>query len=244
MQRRKTMSYVSQQDLEKFNQELRKAFQRVGGGKIAIDSNLVRVAVRSNKAAAYRYVELHCHMAASQPGYLQPAMMVATAYQVEFKDETLVDLVMKRAQELNAMEHLESIGFAPSMAELRKEPPEREAARQWWKSSQKNDAMCDSCRTPLRRGEGYLLDGRLTMIGESIINHGTEILCPKCFQKYTLSQMRPKSESQVRQESDIPIQFLEVQSKDLQDCDIGPFISLFSLDRIKASGMATKVKLL
>ncbi|MGH8497350.1 MAG: hypothetical protein ACRERV_00830 [Methylococcales bacterium] len=117
------MPYVSQQDLTKFDQELRKAFQRVGGGKIGADSNSVRAAVRANKAAAYRYIELHCQMAASQPGYLQPAMMVAAAYQVEFNDETLVELVLKRAKELNAMGDLESMGFAPSMADLQKAPP-------------------------------------------------------------------------------------------------------------------------
>ncbi|MFO1432754.1 MAG: hypothetical protein U1F76_21975 [Candidatus Competibacteraceae bacterium] len=185
------MPYVPQQDLEKFDQEFRQAFQRLGGGKIAADSNSVRAAVRSNQAAAYRYVEIHCQMAASQPGYRQPAIAVAAAYQVEFNDPVLVELVMKRAEELNAMEHLKSIGFAPNMAELQKEPPEREAARQWWKSSSKNDVMCDSCRIPLHRGDGYLIDGRLVMIGEMKINLGIEILCQNCFQKYRTALRDP-----------------------------------------------------
>jgi len=169
------MAYVSQQDFEKFFRELQKLFQRVGGGKVGVDIDSVRSVVRSNKAAAYHYVEFQCIAAASQPGYLQPAIIVAGAYQVEFDDETLVELVLKRAKELNAMEHLESMGFASNMAELKMEPPERETARQ---------------------------------------------------------------------ETDIPIQFLQVQPKDLKNCDIGTFINLFSLDRIKASGMMAKVKLL
>lgn len=186
------MPHVTQQDLEKFDQALRSSYQRVGGGKIGFDTDAVRAAVRSNKAAAYRYVELHCHMATSQPGYLQPAMMVAVAYQVEFNDKSPVEMVLKRAEELNAMEHLESMGFASSMADLEKEPPEREAARQWWRSSSKKDGMCDACRTPLRRGEGYLLDGRLMMIGELKMNMGKEVLCARCFQKYRSEPRDPE----------------------------------------------------
>ncbi len=114
---------VSQQDFEKFLRELQKLFQRVGGGKASIDFDSVCAVVRSNKAAAYHYVELQCLAAASQPGYLQPAMIVAMAYKMEFNDETLVELVLKRAKELNAMEHLESMGFATSMADFQKAPP-------------------------------------------------------------------------------------------------------------------------
>jgi CRISPR/Cas system-associated protein Cas10 (large subunit of type III CRISPR-Cas system) len=188
------MPYVPQQDLERFDQDLRKSFQRLGGGKLGLDSNSVRAAVRSNKDAAYRYVEIHCHMAAGQPGYLQPAIIVATAYQVEFDDETLVDMVMKRANDLNAMAHLEAVGYAPSLADLQKEPPEREAARQWWKSSSIKEGMCDSCRTPLRRGDGYLLNGRLVMLGELKINLGTELLCRECFEKYRSAPRDPGGE--------------------------------------------------
>jgi hypothetical protein len=130
-------------------------------------------------------------MAASQPGYLQPAIMVAAAYRVEFEDNELMELVTNRARELGAEEHLESVGFAASTAELQKEPPEREAARQWWKSSNKKDGMCDSCREPLRRGEGYLIDGRLMMIGEQKINLGIEILCQRCFEKYRTDPRDP-----------------------------------------------------
>jgi hypothetical protein len=112
---------VSQKDLTTFLRKLQETYQRVGGGKVGVDADSVRALVRSNKEAAYRYVELQGIAAAGQPGYLQPAMIVAGAYQVEFGDDTLVELVLKRAKELNAMEHLESMGFAPSMASLQKD---------------------------------------------------------------------------------------------------------------------------
>ncbi len=175
------MPHVPNEDLDKFDQELRQAMQRIGGGKVAVDSKGVRAAVRNHKAAAYRYVELQCYMAASQPGYLQPALMVAGAYQVEFADDGLMRMVLDKATELDAMDHLNGVGYAPSMAELPKEPPEREAARQWWKSSEKQEGKCDSCQAPLRRGEGYLLRGRIMMIGPMKVNLGDELLCQACF---------------------------------------------------------------
>jgi hypothetical protein len=109
---------VSQEELTTFLRKLQETYQRVGGGKVGVDADSVRALVRSNKSAAYRYVQLQCIAAASQPGYLQPAMIIATAYQVEFGDETLVELVLKRAKDLNAMEHLESL-----MTSVQKNPP-------------------------------------------------------------------------------------------------------------------------
>jgi hypothetical protein len=120
-------------------------------------------------------------MAASQPGYLQPAMIVASAFHIEFEDDSLVSLVGERAKALNAWEHIKRIGFSANLESAQAEPPEREAARQRWKTSQKDGGMCDECRTLLRRGEGYLVEGRVFFIGDQEINVGIEILCQKCF---------------------------------------------------------------
>ena len=64
---------VSNETLNRFTAALEAATERLGGGKVGLDSNRVRAAVREHREAAQRYVELHCVMAASQPGYLQPA---------------------------------------------------------------------------------------------------------------------------------------------------------------------------
>src|SRR6266571_2683289 len=107
------MPHVSDDDLRKFEENMNAAYKRIGGGKLATDFDTVRAAVRRHQAAAYRYVEIHCHMATSQPGYLQPAMVVALACRVELNDEGLVNLVLMRARELDAMEHLESLFPVP-----------------------------------------------------------------------------------------------------------------------------------
>lgn len=111
------MSQTSKQDLEKFAQELQQAYERVGNGKIHVDSNLVRAVVRLNKDTAYHYVELIITMAASQPGYLNEALLVASAYQVEFADNTLLNLVHNRAKELKAMDQM-NIDIASNPQEM------------------------------------------------------------------------------------------------------------------------------
>jgi hypothetical protein len=178
------MPKVTNEMLRRFNEAIDKASKRLGDGKVGLDSNAIRAAVRENKEAAYRYVEIHCVMAASQPGYLQPAIIVATAYHIEFQDATLVEMVNARAQELHAGSHLERIGYTPYGTAPGVEPPERLAAREWWKTSEKNDGMCDACAAPLRRGDGFLLNGRLMFFGKSKMNMGSEILCESCFDKY------------------------------------------------------------
>ena len=108
------MPRVTNEELRAFITAFDAATTRVGGGKLALDSGALRVAVREHREAAYRYVELHCVMAASQPGYLQPAIIVATACYVEFEDTSLLDMVNARADELNAHEHIRGIGFGPA----------------------------------------------------------------------------------------------------------------------------------
>jgi hypothetical protein len=109
------MPHVTNEQLRAFTTAFDAVTTRVGGGKLAIDSNALRAVVREHREAAYRYVELHCVMAASQPGYLQTAMIVATACFVEFEDTSLAEMVRARADELNAHQHIRGIGFGPAM---------------------------------------------------------------------------------------------------------------------------------
>jgi hypothetical protein len=133
------MVNVSSEELKKFAEELEKCSKKIGGGKIGMDATCVRELVRTHRDAGYRFVEIHCLMAQSQPGYLQPALIIATAYQVEFADETLVNQVMKLAEELNAWEHFKAIGYFKNWQDVGKVPRERTAAIDWWKSSTKTE---------------------------------------------------------------------------------------------------------
>lgn len=94
------MPKVSNEAIQAFNKGFEKCYQRIGGGKVAIDSTCIRELVRANPEAAYRTVEIYCFMAQSQPGYLQSAIIIATAYQLEFHDESLSKMVEEQAHSL------------------------------------------------------------------------------------------------------------------------------------------------
>ncbi len=175
------MSKVSIEAICAFSEGIEKCTKRIGGGKVGIDSACLRDLVRNNRDAAYRYVELQCLMAESQPGYLQPAIIVASGYQIEFGDDSLYQMVMVKAKELEAEGHIQSIGFAKSMEDATAEPPERVAAEAWWQKSGQTEGRCDNCSQPLRRGEGYLIKGRSMMIGTTHVDMGEEIICQNCF---------------------------------------------------------------
>jgi hypothetical protein len=175
------MPKVSREAFRAFNEGLDQCMKKLGGGKIGMDSICVGNMVRANKDAAYRYVEIHCVMAQSQPGYLQFAIAIATAYYVEFQDDTLAQMVMNKVNELGAEKHLASIGYAKNLEAVATEPPEREAARAWWRKTGRTEASCDNCNRPLRRGEGYSISGRIFILGNKRIEMGDELICQECF---------------------------------------------------------------
>jgi hypothetical protein len=179
--RKNLMPKVSDEAIRAFSEGIEKCTNKIGGGKVGIDSACLRVLIRNNRDAAYRYVELHCLMAESQPGYLQPAIIVASAYQIEFGDDSLYQMVMVKVKELEAEGHIQSIGYAKSLEEATAEPPERVAAKAWWQKSGQTEGRCDNCYQPLRRGEGYLIEGRSMMIGATRVDMGEEIICQNCF---------------------------------------------------------------
>jgi hypothetical protein len=174
---------VSNEELKAFDGGFRDCMKRLGGGKVGIDSTCVRKLVRLHPEPACRFVEIHCFMAQSQPGYLQPALIVAGAYQVEFNDPRLMNMVAEKAKALGAEDHLAGIRFAPDLERASQEPPERAAAREWWRTSDKDQGRCDNCSRPVRRGDGYLITGRQMMMGERILDMGTELVCRDCFDR-------------------------------------------------------------
>src|SRR6266480_1271822 len=98
---------VSNEALQAFYDSFRKCTQRVGDGKVGIDSTCVRELVRANPEVAHHYVELQCFMAQRQPGHLQPAFLIAVAFQIEFQDDVLIKMVMERTHSLDAEEYLQ-----------------------------------------------------------------------------------------------------------------------------------------
>lgn len=98
----RTTREVSNEELDRFQKSLDACFERLGSGKLGISATKLREVVRQQKHAAYRYVELHLVAAAGQPGYLQPATLVATAIRVEFGDDEPTRRVQERAVELGA----------------------------------------------------------------------------------------------------------------------------------------------
>ena len=59
-----------------------------------------------------------------------------------------------------------------------------------------------------------------------------------------MSHMKPKSGTQRRSAPENSLRLMEVLPHDLTTCNIKPFTSLFSLERIKASGMTPRTKVL
>ncbi len=93
---------VSNEDISRFEKSFDECTERLGGRKLSVSSTKLRQVVRQQRRAAYRFVEIHLLMAASQPGYLQPAAIVATALLVEFDDPDPMRSVEQRAAELGA----------------------------------------------------------------------------------------------------------------------------------------------
>jgi hypothetical protein len=153
---------------------------------IAIDLEKVTELVRSEPQAANTFIQRQCRLAASQPRYLQSALVVAEAYRTLFADDSLVKQVTSRATALFAEEVLDEFIHLSSPELSRPEPPEREQARQWWHRQPGGfRAICDQCREPLPRGDGYAVAGREVNFGASRIDLGEELLCRRCFNHWT-----------------------------------------------------------
>jgi hypothetical protein len=103
------MKKITKQDILTFNQEFENCVEQADDGQVAIDSFRLRQLVSLKQSAAWGFVELYCSMATNQPAYLMTALIVALVYQMEYGDNTLENLVLERANALDAMKYLLSI---------------------------------------------------------------------------------------------------------------------------------------
>lgn len=103
------MAKVNNKAVEKFVKRLHEIIHRIGGGRIAIDSTALNKIVRKDRETAARVVEIYCGMAQSNPAYFQGALLIAAAYQVEFKDYSLLKMVQEQVEAAGAEEWLKDI---------------------------------------------------------------------------------------------------------------------------------------
>ncbi len=180
------MSDVSNEAFLAFQDGMEQCEVKLGDGRVGINTQLVRELVREQPLVAEKYVEIYCSKAAGQPILLQSALVVAVSHQAEFSDDRLPRFVMKRAEELGATEYIHRMERAKDLEESRAEAAERQAAKSWWQSHDRQDAACDGpmCMQRLRRGEGYLTAGRIVMLGDQKIHTGGELLCEDCFRQW------------------------------------------------------------
>lgn len=177
------MTSVNNQEIREFSQEFEKCYQRIGNGKVAMDSTYLANLIRAKPKEAKRFIEIYCMLAQSQPGYLQPAYLVATAYSFVLQDNSMLEIVKQRVEELDAFEYIKSIATFKSLDEAKAIPPERTAAIEWWKNSGREDGSCDHCAKRLRKGEGYLIKDQVVYLGDQRVELGDEVICQDCFNK-------------------------------------------------------------
>jgi hypothetical protein len=66
--------------------------------------------------------------------------------------------------------------------------PEALAADEWWRSTGNQTALCDDCMEKLKRGEGYVVEGTVWVLGEGaderkLIDESGSLLCEECFRR-------------------------------------------------------------
>jgi CHAT domain-containing protein/tetratricopeptide (TPR) repeat protein len=118
------MSEVSKEDFARFVEQFDACYERIGGGKLRVEADRVRALVRELPGAARGFVEIHCVMAASQPGFLQPAMVVAAAFLAEFDDRTPLEMVEENARTLDGWQHLSAMAVETRQDTRTQGPPE------------------------------------------------------------------------------------------------------------------------
>lgn len=172
--------------LRNFDRQIDVCITEAGGRGLRLDLAAVERLVRGDPQSALSYIERQCRLAASQPIYLQTALVVAEAYLVAFADPAAVQRVRERAASLFA-DDLFDAGWTvyDRVEEAAAEPPERERARQWWRDQPfHRAALCDDCGEPIPRGDGYLTEGRTeTLWFGSIMRCGPDLLCRRCFHR-------------------------------------------------------------
>jgi hypothetical protein len=179
------MATISNEDIRAFGKEIDACVQKRPGGGVQIDTSAMRAAVRKRRAVAERYVELTCLAATTNPSVIQSAMLIASAYQVEFNDPSLIEKVMETAKATGGETWLQRMGVPKRPEEYVPidRGPERGAAKNWWRSNSMQEARCDNCNRRLQRGEGFAIEGRVCVVGDRRIDMGRELVCETCFRE-------------------------------------------------------------
>jgi hypothetical protein len=93
---------VTPEEVNRFEKSFDECCEIAGNGKLRISTVRLRQVVRKQRRAACQFIESHMLLAAAQPGYLQPASIVAAALMAEFNDSGPMRRIEERAQELGA----------------------------------------------------------------------------------------------------------------------------------------------
>lgn len=181
------VSGVSNEAVDAFANRLDACMERIGGGKVQVDTGALRALVREEPKTAVRVAEIYCLMGESNPAYFQGAMTIASAYYVEFKDDSVLKLVQERARRGGGEEALARIETEETMIPPEKAKEARAGAAEWWRRTGRQEGLCDNCAEPLRRGEGYLVRGPVYQVdmpgGPRTIDAGEEIICEQCWRR-------------------------------------------------------------
>lgn len=179
------MPAISNEEIRAFGDEIEACVQRRPEGGVQVDTSAVRTAVRKRRAVAERYVELTCIAATTNPSVLQSAMLIATAYHVEFDDPSLMQKVLETSKATGGETWLHRMGMPKRPDEYVPidQRPQRHAAKEWWRANTKQEARCDHCDRRLLRGEGFAIEGRVCFVGDRRIEMGEELICEDCFRE-------------------------------------------------------------
>jgi hypothetical protein len=71
--------------------------------------------------------------------------------------------------------------------------PEAAAAAEWWISTKKESALCDDCCAPLKKGQGYEVQGTVFQFddGRQFVDESSSIVCDSCFLRRKSGEKAP-----------------------------------------------------
>jgi hypothetical protein len=104
------MPKATKKSIRNFSKRLDACLKSVNIAKLTETSIELRRLVKDDPKAAAQLVEIYCGME-NNPTYLQGALLLASAYYVEFNDDYLLQIVQEEAREEGAEDSLSKISF-------------------------------------------------------------------------------------------------------------------------------------
>ena len=96
------MTKVSEKSVKKLIEQLNKYCKGFGERGFAVDIKEVQKLVRKNRDAVEYVVKSYCTMAQIDPRLFQHALFIASVYESEFEDSSLVETVAAQAKAAGA----------------------------------------------------------------------------------------------------------------------------------------------